>query len=133
MPNGSELPPDVANSVDLLADSLEALHVLLLLQRWPDRAWTATEVAVDLGISVPSAQRELAALRSRGLAIVDPADGAAFRFDVSNDETLAEHVRRIADAYGTRRIALINHVATGALQRIRALADAFRVTKTDKP
>jgi DNA-binding IclR family transcriptional regulator len=123
-----EIPDDVKQAIASLVDSLDFLQVLLLLYRAAGRSFSVAEVAVAVGIPEPGARRELDKMRTRGLAAVDASEHYTF----AGTAELTADVARIAAAYGTHRIGLINHVASRALQRIRALADAFRLGKGNK-
>ena len=48
-----------------------------------------------------------------------------------SDPDRAAAVARIGAIYSTRRIELINYVATQTLKRIQSIADAFRIKKDD--
>jgi predicted ArsR family transcriptional regulator len=98
--------------------------VVMLLYREQARSWTADQVATTLRISVRVARRELDRMRARGIATA----GEPTRFDSSDPERAAA-VARIAAIYGTRRIDLINYVASQTLKRIQSIADAFRLKK----
>lgn len=120
----SDLPDVVTRDVDQYIDNLDGLEVVMLLYREQPRAFTAEQVAAGLRISLPVTRRELERMRARGIATL----GDAFRFDSSDPERAAA-VARIAAIYGTRRIELINYVASQTLKRIQSIADAFRIKK----
>jgi hypothetical protein len=122
-----EVPEDVKQAVASLVDSLDHLQVLLLLYRGRERAFAIADVAMAVGIQEAGARRELEKMRGRGLAVLE---GEAYRYAPA--PALDPDVARIAAAYGSHRIGLINHVASRAIQRIRALADAFRLGKGNK-
>ncbi|HEU5055329.1 MAG TPA: hypothetical protein VFU21_02335, partial [Kofleriaceae bacterium] len=82
------------------------------------------QVATRLKISSRVARRELERMSARGIATL----GDAFRFDGSDPDRAAA-VARVAAIYGTRRIELINYVASQTLKRIQSIADAFRIKK----
>lgn len=113
-------PAPVARSINLLVDSLHGLEALLALYREKDRTWTATELAKRLRISTRVAADELERLQARGVA-ESGSDGTelVFRYHAV-DSIHAAHVARIAEAYATRRIEMINHVASSRLRRVRA-------------
>jgi hypothetical protein len=123
-----DLPDDVKRAVAALVDSLDNLQVVLLVYRGRQRSSTIEEVALAVGLSTTQARRELEKMRSAGLAELD---GDGYRYP-SQPPAVDAEVALIAAAYGTHRIGLINHVASRALQRIRALADAFRLGKGKK-
>ncbi len=122
----SDLPDVVTRDVDLYIDNLDSLEVVMLLYREQVRAWTADQVASRLRISARVARRELERMSARGIATLSDA----FRFDGS-DPDRASAVARVAAVYGTRRIELINYVASQTLKRIQSIADAFRIKKDD--
>lgn len=123
----SELPPEIAREVDQYVDSLECLEVLLLMYRDGERVWSVDQIASELRIKSSTAARHLARMASLGLLEAENPSGD-FRFH-PKDQARATGARVIVEAYATRRIALINHIASRALSRIRSLADAFRVWK----
>jgi predicted ArsR family transcriptional regulator len=120
----SDLPDVVTRDVDLYIDNLDSLEVVMLLYREQARGWTADQVATHLKISARVARRELERMSTRGIASL----GDAFRFDGSDPDRAAA-VARVAAVYGTRRIELINYVASQTLKRIQSIADAFRIKK----
>ena len=124
MAEHSDLPDVVTRDVDLYIDNLDSLEVVMLLFREQARAWTADQVATRLKISARVARRELERMNTRGIAVL----GDAFRFDGSDPDRAAA-VARVAAIYGTRRIELINYVASQTLKRIQSIADAFRIKK----
>jgi predicted ArsR family transcriptional regulator len=128
MKEGGDLPREVVQAVDAYVDSLVGLEILLLLYREQGRTWTAEQAAGQLRIPVAGARRELERMADRNVVSNSGGGEAGFRFQPADDER-ALAVQLIADAYGSRRIALINHVATQALQRIRSIAEAFRLKK----
>jgi predicted ArsR family transcriptional regulator len=123
----SELPQEIAREVDQYIDSLECLEVLLLMYRDAERVWSVDQIASELRIKSGTAARHLARMASLGLLEAENPSGD-FRFH-PKDQARATGARVIVEAYATRRIALINHIASRALSRIRSLADAFRVWK----
>lgn len=124
MAEHSDLPDVVTRDVDLYIDNLDSLEVVMLLFREQARNWTADQVASRLKISSRVARRELERMSARGIATL----GDAFRFDGSDPDRAAA-VARVAAIYGTRRIELINYVASQTLKRIQSIADAFRIKK----
>jgi predicted ArsR family transcriptional regulator len=122
----SDLPDVVTRDVDVYIDNLDGLEVAMLLYREQARSWTADQVATRLRISTRVSRRELERMCARGIASL----GNAFRFDGSDPDRAAA-VARIAATYGTRRVELINYVASQTLKRIQSIADAFRIKKDD--
>jgi hypothetical protein len=125
--DNGDLADVVVRDVDQYVDSLDTLEVVMLLFRERQRPWSPEDVARELRISLRVARRELDRMRSRGIA--SETDGA-YRF-VDSDVDKAAAVARIAAAYGTRRIELINYVASQTLKRIQSIADAFKLKKDE--
>jgi hypothetical protein len=127
VPQDSDLADVVRRDIDEHIDNLDSLEVAMLVFRDQARTWTADQVASALRISVRVARRELDRMRARGtLKLV--ADDSAFQLDVADPDKAAA-MARIASMYGSRRIELINYVASQTLKRIQSIADAFKVRK----
>jgi predicted ArsR family transcriptional regulator len=120
MVDGRGLPRQVTRSLDLLVDSLSGLEVLIALYRENGRTWTAAQMASYLRITPRVAQQELERLGARGVVESEGAGGASLFCYRPIDRAHAAHVARVAEAYATRHIETINHVASGSLKRMRA-------------
>jgi hypothetical protein len=123
-----DIADDVRRAIASLVDSLDGLETLIFLSRNGDRSFAVDDVVAAIGISPAGATRELDKMVARSLAV---RDGERYRFQPASEE-LSGEVGLITRAYGVQRIAVINHVASRALQRIRDLADAFRLGKGKK-
>jgi biotin operon repressor len=121
------LPTDVTGALDRLVDSLESLELLVHLHREPRPLSTATLAGV-LGLSPQACAKALERLQARGLVA---SEGELHRIAPATPELQAD-LDRVVATYGTKRIVMINHVATRSLQRVQALADAFRLRKKDR-
>jgi len=126
MADDSDLADVVRRDIDEHVDNLDSLEVVMLVFREQARKWTPEQVATALRISTRVARRELERMRVRGT--VKQVGDDAFSFDVSDPDKSAA-VARIASMYGTRRIELINYVASQTLKRIQSIADAFKLRK----
>ena len=113
------LPQLVADAVALLVDSLEALDLVILLAGEPDRSWTAEEIAERLRIPILTARREIDRAHARGLTEVVAVSPARHQF-APVDDACSSAVAQLVDFHATRRIDLINHVASRALARLRS-------------
>jgi len=115
------LPEEVARAADLLLDSLDALTLLIVVAREPNRIWTLDQVAERLHISRRDIGRELDGMCRRGLLAVagdgTGGDLVSYRFAPA-DEECAAAANEILEAYGSRRIDLTNHVAARAFERL---------------
>ena len=123
----TDLADVVRRDIDEHIDNLDSLEVAMLTFREQARRWTPDQVATTLRISVRVARRELDRMRAKGTLKVI-GDDSAFQFDVTDPDKAAA-MARIASMYGSRRIELINYVASQTLKRIQSIADAFKVRK----
>ncbi len=118
----SGLPPDVQRFLAQHIDSVEQLEVLLLLQRTAPRDWSSAEVAAELRVAALSVETRLDGLQARGFAT-----RAQDRYHYEQATGTAEVLRRVADAYRERRVAVISYIFNKPDNNLRALADAFKV------
>jgi hypothetical protein len=121
---------EVVVLLEAYVESLYGLEIIVAIAREPERSWTVERTAGLLGSTSSSAQRELERLVALGLMAGDAGTGYRFAPD---DPTKADAVARITEAYSTSRVSVINHVASRAIKRIQALADAFRLGKKGEP
>jgi DNA-binding MarR family transcriptional regulator len=121
------IPEACRRAVGELVASLDQLEILLLLHRGRARTFAVADVALAVGTTEANATRELERLTRLGLVAREDD-----RHRLAAEGERAAQVEAIARCYGENRIGLINHVASQALQRIRELADAFRLGKGKK-
>jgi hypothetical protein len=121
---------DVAVLLEAYVEPLYALEIIVAIAREPKRLWTVPAMASFLSSTAASTLRELERLVALGLMVREPA--SCFRF-APDDPTKLDAVNRITEAYRRNRISVINQVASRAMKRIQALADAFRVGKKGDP
>jgi hypothetical protein len=122
--------PDVERFLSERIDSVEQLEALLLLQRHPDRWWTASAVASDLGGDPPSVARSLDTLCARNLLDVRIAQDVLFRFAPRASD--AATLRNIAEAYRTHRMVVLQ-LLSRQIDSARDFADAFRLRGRKEP
>lgn len=118
------IPEDVRDFVAAAIRSVEQLEVLLLLERDPDRDWSAGEVSAELRTQERSAGAWLAQLETRGLLA---ENGGRYRYAAREPEraTVAS-LRRCYEVYRVRLIGLIFERQDDAIQ---SFADAFRIRR----
>lgn len=119
------LPADVDDFLRKHIDSIEGLEILLLVAREPDGEHVASACADRLGVSPPVCARQLALLAGSGLLAATPT---GFRYAPKTAE-LGARVRRLVEVYAARRLEVVNAIIGRSLDRIRELADAFRLKK----
>lgn len=103
--------------------SVEQLEVLLLLRATPEKAWSAAEVARALVSQADTAETRLIDLEQRGL-ISRGEDG--WRYDPGRRE---REVTQLAEAYGTRRVAVVGLIFSKPSDSVTSFSDAFRLRK----
>ena len=117
------LPEDVHRFLYHNIDSVEQLEVLLLLRQGPERGWTAEEIARLLYSHPSSILHRLSSLAGRGL--LREVEPACYQYAPRSTE-LHETVRRVAEIYRERRVAVITLIASKPIENVRAFSDAFR-------
>ncbi len=128
MADRDRLPAATVRAVAALVRSLEELDVLVTLVREPRRSWTGAEMADRLRASLDEVIPELERMVELGVAARDPGEPARFRFEPADAERAAQ-AAELAAAYGARRIELVNHVASHALDRVLRAAGASRARR----
>jgi len=126
----ADLPEEARKFIDRYIDSLEKLEVLLLLQRSPERQWTASAVASELQISFGTADRQLSKLCAQNLLDVKLGQDLFYSFSPHLPH-LQEGARALARAYAQQRLAVLKRVAQRPPEAIRDFANAFHITKKD--
>lgn len=119
------LSQDVQSALLELIDSIESLELLVFFHRGEGRSWTLAEIADQLGAPEPLLRSKLERLEAEGLV---GRAGEHYQYGPTS-ERLARAADLIAGSFATRRIATINFVASSALERIREIAEAFRLGK----
>jgi predicted ArsR family transcriptional regulator len=125
------LESDVRDFLRRYVESIEQLEALLLLRSREARDWTAREAAGELGVSTASARASLEALARRGLLARAAGSPARYRYDpdLVGLDTVAQ---RVAQAYESRPMAVIEYLFSRPLQDLRSFADAFRLKERKK-
>lgn len=107
-------------------DSVEQLEVLLLTRNDPSKIWTAADVSRELRSSTASAATRLTKLCALKLLVKDSGTTEGYRYEPSSPE-LADRVTALAAAYLVRRVTIIDLIFSNPLEKIRTLADAFKL------
>lgn len=123
MADRNRLPAATVRAAAALVRTLEELDVLVALVREPGRSWTREEMAERLRVPLDQVLPELDRMVELGVAARDPAEPPRFRFEPADAERAAQ-AAELALAYGARRIELVNHVASHALDRVLRAAGA---------
>ena len=108
--------------------SLEQIEIVLLLRRDPARAWTAPEVAGNLGTPPESTAMRLFLLASNGVIVFDTSSGLPrYRYVASMPEDVMVELEQV---YEQDRDALVTLTGgTVTPDPLRSFADAFKLKK----
>jgi len=127
--SGDPLAPEVRAFLLEHVVSVARLEILMLLHDDGD-ALSAGAIARRLGVDLAWASGELAGLAGRGLLErCGVGSSPAYRFAPRSPE-LRHAVAEVLGAYRTRRVAVIDAIATKPSAHIVGFADAFRL-RTD--
>ena len=108
--------------------SSEQIDIVLLLRADPERAWSAPEVAQQLGTPPESTAMRLFLLASNGVVAFDGAGGIPRYRHTSNAESEAL-IAELAEVYETRPGDIHDVVGAPARDPLRSFADAFKLKK----
>ncbi|MCO5169273.1 MAG: hypothetical protein M9894_23260 [Planctomycetes bacterium] len=122
-----ELPDMVAAFLSAHVDSVEQLEALLLLHRTRPRRWTALAVSEELRTNVDSTRERLDELVRRRKVIGEEHAEGRTTYHVDGADPAVE---ALSDAYDARRVSVITFIVSKPLERIRSLADAFRIRRS---
>ena len=109
--------------------SIAELEVLLLLLRTAPDEWDAARLAREQRVDAAWAAEQLASLARSGLLREDAAHGR-YRFEPATPE-IAKAVEALAAYYADRPLRVVALLYSQPLDRIRGLADAFRIRREE--
>lgn len=122
MPN---FPKEIHDFVVRHFDSVEAIEIMILLQRSANTFWGVAAVSQRLGIPEEVVARKLAVLKQNGLLLA-AEQSTAYRFAPADSEDV-RLANDLANLYNDRRIGVINIVYSVNLQKLRAFSNAFKL------
>lgn len=126
--NDSELPEEVRRLIWSSVPSVDALELLVVLARGPERAWSA-EALLNAVRPMKAAELRhyLALFQEYGLLIPGESDGVTYRPVTA---ALAAAMAGLCKAYDERPVTLIRTVyAIADARKIQSFADAFKIKK----
>lgn len=124
------IPKDIRDFLGQHISTIEQLEILLFLYRQPGKACSGDTVAQQLGLAHPLVARCLDDLKKSGqVCLVAPQQGLYQA--CSDNEPQLQFMHRLAQIYSERRVTIINLIFSRHLDRIRAFADSFKLTKRD--
>ncbi len=130
MGGAADLPEAVTTFVASHIGSLEQLELLLLVMETSERWWDASAASSHLGIHPDAARRGLDHLAARNLLALSVTGDVRYRYQPGRAD-LAQAARLVADAYRTRRVAVLKLVTQSERHSLRDFADAFRIRRDD--
>jgi hypothetical protein len=107
-------------------DAAEQLEILLLLQRSPDKQWTALEVSQAIYTVPASATMRLESLVTDGFAESTGGADPRYRFNPKNDD-LRRKLEVLAEAYKADRVSVIKLIFSRPPDPVQSFADAFKL------
>jgi hypothetical protein len=122
----ADIPEPVRRLIALHIHSAGQLEVLLLLRAVDDRDWSPEDVARAQVSTTAVAEQMLDDLCRRGLA---SRGGEPPRYRYAPPPDLAGVVDQLAEAYATRRVAVVGLIFSKPSSAVTGLADAFRIRK----
>lgn len=130
MGGAADLPPAVTAFLASHIDSLEHLELLLLVMHAPERWWDAPAVSTELDLHPDAARQALDHLASRNLLAIRVTGDVRYQYQPGRQD-LATAARQVADAYRSRRLAVLKLVTRPERRSLRDFADAFRIRRDD--
>lgn len=107
-------------------DSIERLEVLILLQKDPSKSWTAESTNQELRSNIKWVQSHLEVLTK--FKILKCEDKINYIYAPSTPQ-LASLCERLTQLYKERRVMVINLIYNQSAERIKGLADAFKIRR----
>jgi hypothetical protein len=135
--NVNELPEVVQRLIREQVRTYEALEMVLLLHRTPERRWRLGEIAEAVRLSEESTAAVLSDLEKQQLIVASGGAGKPmYRLQAERPEVAAA-VSALARAWDDHRLAIIKLLNATALERLRtgaarALSDAFLFNRDKK-
>ncbi|MGE0634272.1 MAG: hypothetical protein AB7O96_17790 [Pseudobdellovibrionaceae bacterium] len=125
----SGLPEALRHFIEIHIKSVASLEALLLLRASPSRQWTPEELSQEMRSNPFHAASLLDELASKGLLLVQKnPDKKVYSLENNNPELLSR-VEQLHEAYLHRRLSVINQIYFQPVDKLRSLADAFKIRK----
>lgn len=107
---------------------MEQVQIVLLLRGDASRAWTAPEVAGNLGTPPESTAMRLFLLASNGILAFEGPGVPRYRYACS-DASTAQIIDEIAEVYASNRRLIGDVIDAPPADPVRSFADAFKLKK----
>ena len=106
--------------------SVWTIELLVVLQRDPEKAWSAKDLVADLRASARVVTDSLGALELAGLVTAD--DVGLYRY-CPVSPGIDRTVRELVDLYARKPMTVVNTILSSPTNKIQTFADAFRFRK----
>ncbi|HEX7155148.1 MAG TPA: hypothetical protein VF618_27005 [Thermoanaerobaculia bacterium] len=124
----SDFSPELEQFVRDRLASIDQIEIVMLLASDPSRAWTAPQIAQQLGTAPEPAAMRLFLLASNGLLALDPTGVPKYRFQPMDAATGAL-VTQLTALYPDRKDAVADIISGSSRDPVRSFADAFKLKK----
>jgi hypothetical protein len=122
------LPATVERFLGEHIASVAQLEILMLLRARREEDFRAADVGRELRMDSAWAAAELTALAARGFLCERTSSEASYRFAPRSDD-IETGLAAVIEAYGQRRVSVINAIYAKPASNLRGFADAFRLRK----
>lgn len=123
---GQHISEDLKTFIKERMQTVLRLEVLLLLHLHRPKAFTAADLANELGVESEATTEELKALEANGL--VARSERQKFKYQPM-DETLRSVIDELAMRYSKQRIPILSVMLSEHPDRPRRFAEAFRIIR----
>jgi hypothetical protein len=125
-----DLSKDVQAFFELHIDSVETLHVMILLQSRPETVWTTRAISDELRSSESSVTARVRALVDRKVMASSSVSGDGIHYEPYSVE-MGSLISEALEYYRQRPYRVVELIFSKRTQAIRSIADAFRFRKED--
>lgn len=124
----NDFPADLKQFIACNVSSVAQLEALLMLREKRNNSWTAEQVGRALYTSAEAVSLQLAELQKLGLLEAEPASMPKYRYKPCNAD-VEQKVDQLATMYSERRVTVITLIYSQPMDKVRSLADAFKLRK----
>ncbi|MEK6772783.1 MAG: hypothetical protein AABY64_02480 [Bdellovibrionota bacterium] len=125
---GEKIDKEIKSFILVNIDSVDQLEVLGLLSEHSTVEWTAEAVSRELRSNPDWAKSQLEFWQDWGLLLLN--ENSTFSYRPANPET-AEIIARVVHCYRNNRTSVINLIYDKPSEKIKGLADAFKIRKEE--
>jgi hypothetical protein len=126
----SDISIPVKDFVRKNIDSVHQLELLLLLKRYEDRAWTASELARELYTSPTSVEENLRRFVGQRLVSNHSETGKDTRYRYQNTDQDG-CIQELVEAYKHFRVRIIDTIFSKSSDSLRDFSNAFKLKRDE--